>query len=111
MPREIRRTGRHEDEVRVIDAQGRRAVLQRSLTQVRCAREPALTIDVVHDKSALGPSDRVRIAEKAEASLADVPLIAEDLLCKARQLADLGAPNGAVKAILDHATALREGRG
>lgn len=41
----------------------------------------------------------------------DVPLIVEDLLWQARHLADSGAPTEAVKAILDHVAALREGRG
>lgn len=42
--------------------------------------------------------------------LADVPLIVEDLLMRARQLADSGAPTEAVVEILDHVAALREGR-
>jgi hypothetical protein len=41
----------------------------------------------------------------------DVLLLVEDLLLQARQLADSGAPAEAVEAILDHVTALREGRG
>ena len=44
-------------------------------------------------------------------SLPDVPLIVEDLLLQARELAVFGAPTEAVKAILDHVAALREGRG
>lgn len=43
--------------------------------------------------------------------LSDVPLIVEDLLLRARQLADCDAPTHAVEAILDHVAALREGRG
>lgn len=43
--------------------------------------------------------------------LRDVPLIVEGLLLEAKQLADSGAPTEAVKAILDHVAALREGRG
>ena len=46
-----------------------------------------------------------------ELPLADVPLIVEDLLLQARQLADSGAPSEAVRGILDHVAALREGRG
>ena len=45
-----------------------------------------------------------------ELLLPDVPLIVEDLLLQARQLADSGAPTEAVRAILDHVAALREGR-
>lgn len=44
-----------------------------------------------------------------ELPLPDVPLIAEDLLKQARRLADSGAPTEAVKAILDHLAALRDG--
>ena len=46
-----------------------------------------------------------------ELPLIDVPLIVEDLLMRARQLAESGAPTEAVVAILDHVAALREGRG
>ena len=48
---------------------------------------------------------------ESDLPLRDVPLIVEDLLTQARQLADSGAPPEAVKAILDHVAALREGRG
>ena len=87
-------------------------MLQHSLTQVRLAREPALSSDEVYDdSSAPGNALRVGIGKKGEARLADVPLIVEDLLRQARQLADLGARTETVKAILDHAAALREGCG
>lgn len=46
-----------------------------------------------------------------ELSLPDVPLIVEDLLLEARQLADSGAPSAEIEAIMDHVAALREGRG
>ena len=42
--------------------------------------------------------------------LPDVPLIVEGLLIEATQLADFGAPQVAVEAILDYVAALREGR-
>ena len=43
--------------------------------------------------------------------LPDLPLMIEDLLVRARQLADAGALREAIEAILDHVAALREGRG
>ena len=43
--------------------------------------------------------------------LPDVPLIIEDLLLQARQLADAGAPCEAIDEILDQVAALRDGRG
>lgn len=45
-----------------------------------------------------------------ELPLPDVPLIVEDLLMQARELAHSGAPTEAIEAILDHVAALREGR-
>jgi len=113
MPRDIRRTGRYEvdeDQVRIIDPE-ERVVPHRSLAHVRRARGPALTIDAVNeeDTPALGIARRVPVVKKAAARLADVPLIAEDLLCQARQLAESGAPPEVVRLILDHVAALREG--
>lgn len=52
----------------------------------------------------------VTAVSEPELPLHDVPLIAEGLLREARQLTDSGAPTEAVKAILDHVAALREGR-
>ena len=43
--------------------------------------------------------------------LPDVPLIIEDLLSQAKQLADAGEHRKAVDELLDHVAALREGRG
>ena len=43
--------------------------------------------------------------------LPDVPLIIEDLLAEAKQLADAGEHREAIEEILDHVAALREGRG
>ena len=43
--------------------------------------------------------------------LPDVPLIIEDLLVFAKQLADAGATREAIDEILDHVAALQEGRG
>lgn len=114
MPREIR-TGSYEveeGEVGIVDAEVS-VVPHRPLAQVPRASWPALTIDAVdeEDTSALGIARTVGVANRAEARLADVPLIVEDLLCQARRLAESGTPTEAVKAVLDHAAALREGRG
>ncbi|MBK8463930.1 MAG: hypothetical protein IPL36_13230 [Nigerium sp.] len=43
--------------------------------------------------------------------LPDVPLIIEDLLVRAKQLADAGAQREAIAEILDQVAALRDGRG
>jgi len=43
--------------------------------------------------------------------LPDVPLIIEDLLAEAKQLADAGEHREAIDELLDHVAALREGRG
>lgn len=43
--------------------------------------------------------------------LPDVPLIVEDLLVRANQMADAGAGREAIDEILDHVAALREGTG
>ncbi len=45
-----------------------------------------------------------------ELPLPDVPIIVEDLLLQAKQLADSGAPTAAIEEILDQVAALREGR-
>lgn len=47
---------------------------------------------------------------ESDVPLRDIPLIVEDLLMRARQLLDSGAPTEAVEAILDHVAALRAGR-
>jgi len=39
-----------------------------------------------------------------------LPLILEELLMRAKWLADSGAPTEAIDEILDHVAALREGR-
>ena len=46
-----------------------------------------------------------------ELPLPDVPLIIEDLLAQAKQLADAGEPRIAIDKLLDHVAALREGLG
>lgn len=55
-------------------------------------------------------SERVAAATQA-LPLPDLPLIVEDLLRQAQQLANSGAPTEAVEVILDHVAAVREGRG
>ena len=42
--------------------------------------------------------------------LPDVPLIIEDLLLQAKQLADAGAVRDVIDELLDHVAALRDGR-
>jgi len=109
MPREIRRSG--EDEVRRRRGGVRRAG---SSTGSGAEREGARLKIYAEDEevtSARGVARRAGVGNQAEARLEDAPLIAEDLLCQARQLADSGAPTKAVKVILDHVAALREGRG
>lgn len=111
----LRRAGRYEvDEDPARMAEAETYVLpQRPLAQVRRASAAALTLDAVNEEEtcALGIARTVGVANRAEARFADVPLIVEDFLCQARQLADSGAPTEAVKAVLDHAAALREGCG
>lgn len=114
MPREIRRAARYEvdeDQLRIIDVGG--AGPAASATGQGASREGARSDYRWRQGEvtfAFGIERRVGIANKSVARLADVPLIVEDLLCQARQLADSGAPTEAVKAVLDHAAALREGR-
>ena len=43
--------------------------------------------------------------------LPDVPLIIEDLLVRAKQMADAGSSGKAIDEILDQVAALRDGRG
>lgn len=115
MSREFRRALRSEvdeDQVPITAAEGH-AVPQRPLAQAPRASEAPLTIDAVEeeDTSELGIARTVGVVAKAEARLADVPLIVEDLLGQAHRLENSGAPTEAVRAALDHAAALREGRG
>lgn len=46
---------------------------------------------------------------EADLPLPDVPLIVEDLLLRAKQLADSGAHRKAIEEILDQVAALRDG--
>lgn len=64
------------------------------------------TKDAYRQLLALDP----RAVSEAQLPLPDVLLIAEDLLLQARRLAESGAPQEAVLAILDQVAALREGR-
>ncbi|BEH02286.1 hypothetical protein brsh051_15670 [Brooklawnia propionicigenes] len=91
----------------------RGVVPQRLAPAGSSARGPALEIVAVNDKSVFvrGRTHGVRVVVEPEPSFADAPLIIEDLLLQARQLADSGAPTEAVRAILDHVAALLEGRG
>ena len=66
------------------------------------------------DPAVAGPREHdlvVPAVSEREVFLPDVPLIVEDLLNRAKRLADSCAPTAAIEAILDHVAALREGRG
>ncbi len=114
MQREIRRGGEFgfdDDRVQVSNWAGR-AAPQRPLLSSRHERGAAATIVEVDQvgMAALDSPTGVAAVREAERPLADVLLIAEDLLLRARRLADSGAPTEAVEEILDHVAALREGR-
>lgn len=113
MQREIRCGGEFgfdDDRVHVSYWAGR-AVPQLPLLNFqreRGAAVPIVEVDqegmAAHDSPTGGATVR-----EAVCPLADVLLIAEDLLLQARRLADSGAPTEAVEAILNDVTALREG--
>ncbi|MHA6522935.1 hypothetical protein [Tessaracoccus sp. G1721] len=114
MQREIRRGGDlgfDADRLQVATGRGR-AVPQRPLLNLRRESGAAATLLEVDQESraAYDFPTGVAAAREAEGPLADVLLIAEDLLLQARRLADSGAPREAVEAILDQVAALREGR-
>ncbi|MBB1496092.1 hypothetical protein J4N02_03335 [Propioniciclava sp. MC1595] len=114
MQREIRRGGDlgfDADRLQVATGTGR-AVPQRPLLNLRRESGAAATLLEV-DQESRAANDfptGVAAAREAEGPLADVLLIAEDLLLQARRLADSDAPREAVEAILDQVAALREGR-
>lgn len=105
----------YDDPVQVIDSRGR--VVSRRLTQeagggLESIATPDTTLDEVQQ-----PPDSpitttgVQAASGPELLLPDVPLIIEDLLMRAKQLADFGAQTAAIAEILDQVAALREGMG
>ncbi|WP_203568061.1 hypothetical protein [Aestuariimicrobium ganziense] len=65
------------------------------------------------DPGALGDQHGAGVpaVTEPELPLPDVPLIVEDLLVEAKQLADAGAPPEVIEKILDQVDPLREGRG
>ena len=115
MQREIRCGGEFgfdDDRVHVSYWAGR-AVPQLPLLNFqreRGAAVPIVEVDqegmAAHDSPTGGATVR-----EAVCPLADVLLIAEDLLLQARRLVETGAPQEAYEAILDQVVALREGRG
>ena len=114
MLREIRRGGEFGfDADRVQFGKGaERTVPQRPLLNLRRESGAAATLLEV-DKDGMAALDLdtgVAVVGEAERLLSDVPLIVEDLLTHAQQLADSRASTQAVQAILDHVAALREGR-
>lgn len=114
MQREIRRGGDFgfdSDRLQVATGTGR-AVPQRPLLNLRRESGAAATLLEVDQESRAANDSRTGDAgaREAERPLADVLLIAEDLLLQAGRLADSGAPREAVEAILDQVAALREGR-
>ena len=114
MQREIRCGGEFgfdDDRVHVSYWAGR-AVPQLPLLNFqreRGAAVPIVEVDqegmAAHDSPTGGATVR-----EAVCPLADVLLIAEDLLLQARRLADSGAPQEAVEEILVYVAAVREGR-
>lgn len=63
-------------------------------------------------REAMEPLDfatTVRAVSDHERRVPDVPLIIEDLLVRAKQLADAGAPREAIEEALDQVAALRDG--
>lgn len=72
----------------------------------------AAVVEVHHEATPEGhfPSDGFGESE-LQPPLADVPLIVEDLLLRAKRLADAGAPTEGIEKILERVAALREGRG
>ena len=113
MQREIRCGGEFgfdDDRVHVSNWAGR-AVPPLPLLNFRRERGAAVPIVEVYQEGMAAhdsPTGGATVRE-AVCPLADVLLIAEDLLLQARRLADSGAPTEAVEAILNYVTALREG--
>ena len=114
MQREIRRGGEFgfdDERVQVGNWAGRAVPHLPLLNFRRDKGADATSVEV--DQEGLAAHDSptgVAAVREAERPLADVLLIAEDLLLRARRLADSGAPTEAVEEILDHVAALREGR-
>lgn len=90
-----------------------RAVRQRPLLNLRRESGAAATLVQVDQEEGMAAHHSptgVAAVREDERRLADVLLIAENLLLQARGLAESGAPQEAVEAILDQVAALREGR-
>lgn len=98
MEREIRRRCGgfvvDADSVSLVDMVGR-VLPQRRLREAWVEGAPAVDSAAVNE----------------ELPLADVPLIVEEFLMRAKRLAAAGAPTEAIEDLLDHVAALREGRG
>ncbi len=114
MQHEIRRGGElglDADRVQVGTGVAR-AVRQRPLLNLRRESGAAATLVQVDQEGMAAHHSPTGVAavREDERRLADVLLIAENLLLQARRLAESGAPQEAVEAILDQVAALREGR-
>ena len=114
MQREIRRGGVFgfgADRLQVATGTGP-AVPRRPLLNLRRESGAAATLVQVDQEEGMAAHHSptgVAAVREDERPLEDVLLIAEDLLLRARRLADSGAPTEAVEAILNYVTALREG--
>jgi hypothetical protein len=114
MQRDIRRGGDFgldADRLQVATGTGR-AVPPRPLLHLRRESGAAATLVQVDQEGMAAHHSPTGVAalREDERRLADVLLIAENLLLQARRLAESGAPQEAVEAILDQVAALREGR-
>jgi hypothetical protein len=110
-PSPLYQTGSGDVHVQVSELAGR-AVPQLVLLSLRSEMRAAATAVVVYQEGIPAHDMRSGVAVKDLAlPLADVLLIVEDLLMRARQLADSGAPAEVFEAILDDVAALRDGRG
>jgi hypothetical protein len=100
----------HVDPVQVLDPAGQ-IVPRRPAPEAGGEWESIATPGAAHPEVRQPHDPGVTVVSDPELPLPDVPLIVEDLLMQASQLAGAGAPNEALEEIFDHVAALREGRG
>lgn len=115
MEREIGRLGvelGYEDlSVQLLDGKGR-FLTPRGVLTAKGERVSALALAAVQEGNATGHAFHRGVVTERELELPipDLPLVVEDVLLRAMQLADSGVLSEVV-AILDHVVAVREGRG